>query len=49
MTALDNLCKNMMDALTGVVWIDDSQVCELYAGRFVDRANPRAEIRVEAR
>lgn len=28
---LDNLCKMVMDALNGVAWLDDSQVCLLSA------------------
>lgn len=31
---VDNLLKPVLDALTGVVWMDDTQVCEVLARRF---------------
>lgn len=27
----DNLCKGLIDALTGVVWCDDSRICRVYS------------------
>ena len=27
----DNLCKGLCDALTGVLWEDDAQICELFS------------------
>lgn len=44
---LSNRVKALEDCLTGV-WIrDDEQVVELHMRRFDDKANPRAEIRIE--
>lgn len=45
---LDNFNKLWQDALTGVVYEDDSQICELHLFRKYDKANPRIEIVVEA-
>ena len=46
---LDKLVRGIMDALTAVVWQDDSQVCELVATKHYVEADDRArvEIRVE--
>ena len=30
---LDNLCKAVLDALNGICWADDSQVCQIRAGK----------------
>lgn len=30
---IDNLTKSIMDALTGVLWLDDSQVAELHVSK----------------
>ncbi len=27
---IDNLCKSVCDAANGILWDDDSQICELY-------------------
>ena len=43
---LDNLGKLVLDALNGIVWMDDSQVWQLYLRREVDRLNPRTEIEI---
>src|SRR5690606_2715083 len=44
---LDNTLKVVFDALNGVAWGDDSQVIEVHARRYDDRANPRIELSVE--
>lgn len=44
---LDNSLKVLLDALKGIAYRDDSQVVELHARRFEDKANPRAEVTVE--
>jgi Holliday junction resolvase RusA-like endonuclease len=33
---IDNLAKAVMDALNGIVWKDDSQICELSAVKIYD-------------
>jgi crossover junction endodeoxyribonuclease RusA len=41
---LDNTLKALLDALTGLAYHDDSQVAQIGALRYEDRANPRAEV-----
>lgn len=43
---LDGRLKVLFDALNGVAWGDDSQVCEIHAYRHEDKENPRAEVEV---
>lgn len=47
---LDKLVRSTKDALTKVVWIDDSMVVEIHARKFYARPgeSPRAEISVTA-
>ena len=41
---LDSLLKVLIDSLTGIVYTDDSQIVEIHAYRYDDKAAPRAEI-----
>lgn len=41
---LDNQNKLILDALTGIVWEDDSQICDLHLLRHYDKTNPRIEV-----
>lgn len=43
---LDNSNKLWQDALTGVVYEDDSQIAHLHLERAYDAKNPRVEIAV---
>lgn len=43
----DNLFKLLMDALTGIVWMDDNQVMPRVMGLEIDQKNGRIEIEVE--
>jgi Holliday junction resolvase RusA-like endonuclease len=45
---IDNLIKGVKDALNGLMWADDSQVCVMSAGKFYDwtGGKPRIEIRI---
>jgi Holliday junction resolvase RusA-like endonuclease len=43
---IDNYSKVLLDALTGTVWEDDSQVEELMVRRSYDKQNPRIELSV---
>lgn len=43
---LDKLLRAIGDALTGIVWRDDSQVVGVYARKFYTNGQPRATIRV---
>lgn len=40
----DNFHKVSMDALTGIVWNDDSQIMEATVSKYYDKARPRIEI-----
>jgi len=40
----DNLLKLAVDAMTGILWKDDSQVWDMEAHRRIDKENPRTEI-----
>jgi crossover junction endodeoxyribonuclease RusA len=44
---LDNQNKILFDALSGIVYVDDSQISELRLRREYDRARPRIEIQVQ--
>lgn len=43
---VDNYNKILLDALTGIVWEDDSQIEELTISKHVDKSNPRIEVTV---
>lgn len=43
----DNALKALLDALNGLLWVDDSQVCELHLYRLDDKEDPRVELLVE--
>lgn len=42
---VDNI-KGLLDAFTGILYEDDSQIEELRVRKAIDRANPRVEIEV---
>lgn len=42
----DNLTKAALDACTGVLWLDDDQVLDMFWRKRLDRDNPRAVVRV---
>lgn len=43
---LDNTLKVLLDSLNGIAYKDDSQIVEITARRFDDKANPRVEVTV---
>jgi crossover junction endodeoxyribonuclease RusA len=43
---IDNFNKLVLDALTGVVWVDDSQIQEMHIKKAVDSKYPRTELTV---
>lgn len=43
---IDNYSKISMDALTGVVWVDDVQIMRLTIEKHKDKANPRMELAI---
>lgn len=45
---LDGRLLALFDSLTGVAWVDDSQVVAIDARRFDDKDNPRVEVVVRA-
>lgn len=44
---LDNYNKLVLDACTGIMWEDDSQIQELTLRKFIDKNNSRVEIIIE--
>ena len=42
----DNWHKLSMDALTGIVWADDSQIQKATVEKFYSKENPRIEIKI---
>lgn len=43
---IDNLIKAILDALNGIVWVDDALVCAVVAGKSYSE-NPRVFLKVE--
>jgi Holliday junction resolvase RusA-like endonuclease len=43
---IDNGLKALFDSMTGLVYVDDGQICRLEVERFDDKANPRVEVTV---
>lgn len=43
---IDSHLKCLLDAMTGIVYEDDSQITELHIFKEIDRKNPRVEIQV---
>jgi Holliday junction resolvase RusA-like endonuclease len=43
----DNFHKLSMDALTGIVWEDDSQIVKATVEKFYSKENPRIEITIK--
>lgn len=45
----ENIIKSLQDALTGLVWVDDAQVCRLMAEKFYCRGDeqPGTWVRIE--
>lgn len=41
---LDNFNKIVLDSLTGIAWVDDSQIDLLMLKRNADKANPHIEV-----
>lgn len=46
---VENIAKAALDALTGVVWVDDSQVCELHVYKWycAGGESPRCVVEIE--
>ena len=45
-TDVDNLSKNVLDSLKGIVFSDDCQVVQLHLSKRVNRENPGCIIRI---
>lgn len=45
---IDNGLKFLLDALSGILWVDDGQVVDLQVTKHYDRENPRLELSVDA-
>ncbi len=44
----DNLAKSVLDALKGILWIDDAQVCSLTVTKVVCAGDERPFVRIRA-
>ncbi len=44
---IDNYNKILLDAFTGIVWEDDSQIQRITIVKLIDIKNPRIEITIE--
>ena len=44
---IDNIAKQVMDALNRVLWADDEQVDRLRVGQWLDRSRPRLRVSVQ--
>jgi len=42
----DNFHKLSMDALTGIIWEDDSQIVKAHVEKYYCKENPRIEIKL---
>jgi len=45
-TDIDNFNKILFDSLTGIAWVDDSQIMQLTIVKSYDKTNPRIEIEI---
>ena len=43
----DNFNKLFTDSLTGIVWVDDSQIQQAHVSKHFDKSRPRIEIDIE--
>ncbi len=43
---IDNYNKLLLDACTGILWIDDGQIQKLTVEKFYDKENPRIEMEI---
>jgi len=44
---VENVGKAVLDALTGIIWVDDSQVCDLRIQKFYASGSEKAGVLVE--
>lgn len=43
---IDNYSKLLLDALTGVAWVDDGQIQRMTVEKLYDKENPRIELQI---
>ena len=43
---IDNFGKLLLDSLTDIVWVDDSQIAQMTVIKMMDKARPRIEINI---
>lgn len=46
---IDNFNKILFDSLTGITWLDDSQIVVLTTRKYYDASNPRIEIQINGK
>lgn len=44
---IDNFNKILYDSLTGIVWVDDSQIVKVTTEKLYDKKDPRIEINIK--
>jgi Holliday junction resolvase RusA-like endonuclease len=42
----DNLCKSVLDSLNGLAWLDDCQVCEMVATKWIAAGDEQPHVLV---
>lgn len=45
---IDGPLKPLLDALQGLLYVNDSQIVEMHVTRHDDKANPRVEVEIES-
>ena len=43
---VDNYWKILLDSLTGILWLDDSQIFSMKISKHIDKLDPRIEITI---
>lgn len=46
---IDNFNKILFDSLTGILWVDDSQIVVLTTRKHYDKSNPRIELEINGK
>ena len=45
---IDNFNKLLLDACTGLIWVDDRQIQEMTLRKNYDKKNPRIELEIDS-
>lgn len=44
---IDNYAKLVLDCMTDIVYLDDSQIKYMYLSKYIDKSDPRVEIEIK--